>query len=150
MLEESSLLLRVTPADAGLDAAELEELALQLRRDLLDLGGTRVEREVAGPAPDGTRAIELVAAGIGFLVTGLSTVASAAQIAQFVQQWRSAHPRRRAVAVSVQERRTEHRQSGRRSALLIANGTYRDPAPDRADPRLLLQRRVRPGRVGAR
>ena len=127
--EEIRLLLRVTPSGAGLDAAELEELALQLRRDLLDLGGTRVEREASGPAPDGTRAIELVAAGIGFLVSGLSTVASAAQIAQFLQQWRSAHPRRRAVTISVEEAGAKAPSTGtRRSALLVANASYRDPA----------------------
>ncbi|MEV4895814.1 hypothetical protein AB0K48_41235, partial [Nonomuraea sp. NPDC055795] len=102
MSEGHDFSLRITPAGAGVDQAEVEELALQLRGDLLTSGIPGVTRVVEGPAPDGTRSAELIAGGIGFLVTGLSTAASVTQIADYVQRWRQAHPRRRRVVVSVE------------------------------------------------
>ncbi|MFI6294901.1 caspase family protein [Nonomuraea sp. NPDC050790] len=125
--------LRITPAGAGVDQAEVEELAIQLRRDLLASGIPGVTRVVEGPAPDGARSPELIATGIGFLVTGLSTAASVAQIADYVQRWRQAHPRRRRVVVAVEAGRTPDGSgtAGRRSALLVANAAYQDPGLSR-------------------
>jgi len=127
---ENSFSLRVTAVDADVDQAELEELALQLRQDLLTSGVPSVEREVAGPAQAGTRAVDLIVSGVGFLVTGLSTAASVAQLVDFIQRWREAHPRRRRVSVSVvggTAGPVERTRTGRRSALLVANAAYQDP-----------------------
>ena len=52
--------------DVGADAAELDDAALQLRRELLELDVEDVERPAGGPPPAGTRAVE--AALIGTLV----------------------------------------------------------------------------------
>lgn len=130
MPEEPSLSLRITPAESDVDLAEVEELAFQLRQDLLASGVPGVAREVAGPAPAGTRSVELIVAGLGFLVTGLSTAASAAQLADFVQRWREQHPRRRRVKVAVVAGHASPQKPagiGRRSALLVANAAYQDP-----------------------
>ncbi|HKT01939.1 MAG TPA: caspase family protein, partial [Rugosimonospora sp.] len=136
MAETSSFRLRITPAQADVDPAEVEELAIQLRQDLLASGVPGVARSAQGPAPGGTRAVELIAAGVGFLVTGLSTAASVAQIADYVQRWREAHPRRRRVEVSViagtaAGHVVARGVAGRRSALLVANAGYHDPGLSR-------------------
>jgi hypothetical protein len=133
MPDESQVKLWLTPLDGSVDAAELESLAVQLRQDLLKAGAARVERERQGSAPAGARSVELVAAGIGYLVTGLATVASAVQVAEFVQRWRQAHPRRQRVAVAVTPvaAAVSGVRAGRRSALLVANAAYVDPALSR-------------------
>lgn len=53
----------------GADDAELDSLTTRLRQELLELDVDEVERPSAGPAPDGSRAVELAAAGA--LVVGL-------------------------------------------------------------------------------
>ncbi|MFI6910322.1 caspase family protein [Nonomuraea sp. NPDC050394] len=136
MSEGHDFSLRITPAGAGVDQAEVEELAIQLRGDLLASGIPGVTRVVEGPAPDGSRSAELIASGIGFLVTGLTAAASVAQIADYVQRWRQAHPRRRRVMVSVEAGATSRAAgvsgtAGRRSALLVANAAYEDPGLSR-------------------
>ncbi|WP_157244970.1 caspase, EACC1-associated type [Nonomuraea typhae] len=155
MSEGHDFSLRITPAGAGVDQAEVEELALQLRRDLLASGLPGITRAVEGTAPDGTRSAELITAGIGFLVTGLSTAASVAQIADYVQRWREAHPRRRRVAVSVEAAggATASGTAGRRRALLVANAAYQDPGLSRlrspvSDVRALAEVLGAPG-IGA-
>ncbi|WP_030435409.1 hypothetical protein [Actinoplanes subtropicus] len=86
MTDETGISLRITSAAADVDPAEVEELALHLRRELLASGIPGVDRVAAGPAPEGTRAVELIAAGVGFLLTGLSAAAEAAQVADFVRR----------------------------------------------------------------
>ncbi|MFE0156168.1 caspase family protein [Nonomuraea sp. NPDC059007] len=141
-----------------MDQAEVEELAIQLRGDLLASGIPGVTRVVEGPAPDGTRSVELIAGGIGFLVTGLSAAASVAQIADYIQRWREAHPRRRRVVVSVEAGAAPRAAgvsgtAGRRSALLVANAAYQDPGLSRlrspvSDIRALAEVLGEPG-IGA-
>ncbi|MEV4759441.1 caspase family protein [Micromonospora sp. NPDC049559] len=136
MSDERGFSLRVTAAGADVDRTELEEIALQLRHDLLAAGVPGVERAAYGPAPEGTRSVELIAAAVGFVITGLSTAASAAQLAEFVQRWREAHPRRRKVEINIvtgtagivdPPAPAGPTRTGRRSALLVAGGEYRDP-----------------------
>lgn len=147
MADETSFVLRVTSTDPRADAAQLEELALQLRDELRSAGRYTVVRQPSGAAPDNARSAEAILAGVGFvLTTGLTTVAAAADIVTFVQDWRSRHPRRRRLSVSVADvdvsasdgtdavaaaigrRGTRVRgwPGRRRSALLIANATYVD------------------------
>ncbi|MBB5079478.1 caspase, EACC1-associated type [Nonomuraea endophytica] len=158
MSEGHDFSLRITPAGAGVDQAEVEQLAIQLRRDLLASGIPGVTRVVEGQAPDGTRSIELIATGIDFLVTGLSAAASVVQITDYVQRWREAHPRRRRVVVSVEAGATSGGSrvsgtAGRRTALLVANAAYRDPGLSRlrspvSDIRALAEVLGEPG-IGA-
>src|SRR5215468_12481218 len=101
MSDETGLSLRIAPASADVDQVEVEELALQLRQDLLASGIPGVERLATGPAPGGTRSVELVVAGIGYLITAVSTAASVASLADFVQRWLATHPRRRRVTIDV-------------------------------------------------
>src|SRR5262245_56345812 len=101
MSDETGLSLRIAPASTDVDQVEVEELALQLRQDLLASGIPGVERLAAGPAPEGTRSVELIAAGIGYLITALSAAVSVTQLADFVQRWLAAHPRRRQITVDV-------------------------------------------------
>jgi hypothetical protein len=89
--QRNRIVLHVAASGPDLDSAELEELALQLRRDLLDLGLAEVRAVKTGPAPEGARSVELIAASVGFVITALSTAASVAQVAQFVAEWRAAH-----------------------------------------------------------
>lgn len=127
MRETDSFSLRITAAAADVDAAEVEELALQLRQDLLASGAPQVERDTEGPAPAGTRSAELIVASISLLVGGVSFGADAAQLADFVKRWRAEQPSRRRVDVAVvAPPAAAVPRSGRRSALLVANGTYRD------------------------
>ncbi|MEV4179463.1 caspase family protein [Nonomuraea sp. NPDC049709] len=81
-----------------------------------------------------------------------------AQIADYVQRWRQAHPRRRRVLVSVETGTTSGGAAasgtvGRRSALLVANAAYQDPGLSRlrspvSDIRALAQVLGEPG-IGA-
>ncbi|MFI9552907.1 caspase, EACC1-associated type [Nonomuraea endophytica] len=154
MSEGHDFSLRITPAGAGVDQAEVEELAIRLRGDLLASGIPGVTRVVEGQAPDGTRSVELIATGIGFLVTGLSAAASVVQITDYVQRWRQEHPRRRRVVVSVASGgRGVSGTAGRRSALLVANAAYQDPGLSRlrspvSDIRALAEVLGEPG-IGA-
>ena len=132
MLEETSFSLRITAAEADVDPAEVEEFAIQLRQELLASGVPGVTRAVEGTRPGGTRGVEMIAAGVGFLVTGLSTAAAMAQLADYVQRWLEAHPRRRRFKVafvvgSTSAGAVASGATGRRSALLVANAAYQDP-----------------------
>jgi ABC-type branched-subunit amino acid transport system substrate-binding protein len=136
MSGEYRFVLRLSAAEDGLDPAELEELVLQLRRDLLDAGVSGLQVQQSGPAPEGTRAAELIAAGLAIVVNGLSTAAAAAQVAEFIRNWRSTHARRRGLAVDVDAAPVSpstaavaaRPESHQRSALLVANASYSDPA----------------------
>lgn len=69
----SQISLRVEAIDAGPDGPEaIEEFAQQLRAALSDLGVRRVDQVAAEPAPEGTRALELLAV-CGFVITLVQT-----------------------------------------------------------------------------
>jgi len=137
----------VIPAGGPVDAGELEEIAAELRHELLALGVASVDRVPDELAPPGARAIELVAA-IGFLVSATSTAASLTTILEFLQRWRARHARAQSVAVTVDDievdgdtaidahatarvtglRGNRAQRTTGRSALIVANAEYRDPA----------------------
>ena len=71
------------------DARELEELTSKLRRELLRLDVDAVERAPAGPAPDGTRAVDLAAIGTLLVTIGKGAAALAPLVAA-VRSWLSA------------------------------------------------------------
>jgi hypothetical protein len=62
MADQAATLLVELDAE-GADDQELDEMTTRLRRQLLDLDVDRVERPSAGPAPPGTRAVEIAAVG---------------------------------------------------------------------------------------
>ncbi|MGH8904712.1 MAG: hypothetical protein ACRDYA_24280 [Egibacteraceae bacterium] len=74
--------------DAGLDAdaAELAELAVRLREQLLELDIERADPVTAGPAPPGTRAGEILVAGALTVMLALSKKLLTA-LTEAVQSW---------------------------------------------------------------
>ena len=87
MAGPESLELRV---DLGLDpeadALELDDAALNLREELLELDVDAVERPVSGPPPEGAKAIETTLVGTLIVLAGKEAIAAAVQQ---VRQWLS-------------------------------------------------------------
>src|SRR5687768_13776959 len=80
----------VTGPNSAADDAELEQLTLALREEILQLDEVdSVEQASAGPAPDGTRAIELAA--IGALLVSAAPGA-ATKVFQLVRAWLKGRP----------------------------------------------------------
>jgi hypothetical protein len=97
----------VTVEEAGADPARLEELALQLRTELLDTDARDVTRLHEGEAPPGTRAAELAAVG-GLLVSTATSLTSLSQIIDVVRQWlRRGHPQQPGAESPAQGRSVE-------------------------------------------
>ncbi len=74
--------------DAGpdADAAELAELAVRLREQLLGLDIERADPVTAGPAPPGTRAGEIIVAGAMTVMLALSS-GLLTELVKTVQLW---------------------------------------------------------------
>jgi hypothetical protein len=144
-LSEFRLRLSGEP-ERAVDPQELEQLALELRRELVDLSGVAgVDRVAEGPSPDGTRSVELVALGVTYMIKTVSVATDLVKIIEFVKAWlvRRAAPRgltltidgvrvevetpAAEVAAPVLLRAGSARTAGRR-ALIVANATYEDPA----------------------
>lgn len=79
----------VTGPESAEDDAELEQLALALRAEILELDAvSAVEQASAGPAPDGTRAVDVAAIG-SLVVSIVPGVQAAAKVLEVVQRWLS-------------------------------------------------------------
>ena len=79
--------VRVDLYDEELDPAEVDELTLALRRELLELDDVEdVAAATAGAAPPGSRAIGLIAIG-GLIVSAKPTVEAIAKIVGVVRDW---------------------------------------------------------------
>jgi hypothetical protein len=90
-MEPGQLQLRVEVGlEADADAQDLDDEAAQLRRELLELD-VDVERPTEGPAPPGTKAVEV--AILGTLLVGLSREAIAA-VVRTIESWASRRPDR--------------------------------------------------------
>lgn len=80
----------VTGPDSEADDAELEQLALALREEILQLDEvSAVEHPSAGPAPEGVKAVELAA--IGALLVSVAPQA-ASKVFQLVRAWLAGRP----------------------------------------------------------
>jgi hypothetical protein len=90
---ESALALQLS--EPGSDAERLDELATQLREELLALDVDDVERVSAGAAPPDTRAIDLALIG-ALLVTAKQSTDVVAHVVDTVRAWlkRSPEPTR--------------------------------------------------------
>jgi hypothetical protein len=88
-----SLAIQLTEPDA--EAERLEELTIELRRELLELDVDDVARVQEGDAPPGSRSIELAAIG-ALLVTMNQTTDVLTHIVSTVRDWlrRSPEPKR--------------------------------------------------------
>ena len=88
-------LLQVTAVDDDLGGPEaVEEFALALRGELADLQVTRVDQVPAGPAPEGTRAVEVIAT-FGLLLTAVQTVAALPAVVAAIRQFAAGYAQRR-------------------------------------------------------
>lgn len=77
----------VTGPDSEADEAEIEQLTLALREEILQLDEVNaVEQATAGPAPDGVRSGELAAIG-SLVVTAVPGVKAAVNILQVIRSW---------------------------------------------------------------
>lgn len=124
----------------------VEEFATELRQELSDLDVTRIDWVPGAPAPDGTRALEVIAA-MEFLVTAVQTVEALTKIVRALRRVAARYARRRAVRLVIAgtevdlaaasqddlERVVESllarpgtTRAGTRSALIIANARYDD------------------------
>lgn len=76
--------LRIDADEAGADDEERTLLAGRLRRELLDADVDAVEPVAAGPAPDGSKGVELAA--VGALLVSLAPNALTA-VVDLVRRW---------------------------------------------------------------
>jgi hypothetical protein len=88
---ETALLVELFDADA--DPERLDQLTQALRRELLELDVDSVDQATAGPAPEGTRGLELAAIG-ALLVQAATTSEMLVKVVGVVRGWlRSGPPR---------------------------------------------------------
>ena len=88
---ETDLLVELFDADA--DPERLDQLTQALRRELLELDVDGVDQATAGPAPEGTRGLELAAIG-ALLVKAATTSDMLVKVIGVVRGWlRSGPPR---------------------------------------------------------
>ena len=84
-MSEPAIAVRLEIAlESDAEAIELQDAASQLRRELLELDVDKVEAPAGGPAPPGTRAVEV--AEIGTLLVAAGKVAIG-PIVQVIQGW---------------------------------------------------------------
>lgn len=77
----------VTGPESAEDSAELEQLTLALRAEILELDDVSgVEQATAGPAPEGAKGIDVAAIG-SLVVSVVPGVQAAAKVVEVVQRW---------------------------------------------------------------
>jgi hypothetical protein len=92
--------LVVSLDEGGADAERLEQLTLALRRELLQLEIDDVEPVRTGPAPEGTRALDVTAVG-ALLVTLTSSAAALASVVDTVRGWLNQGSQGRSVELTI-------------------------------------------------
>jgi hypothetical protein len=78
--------LRIDVVDERADAEEADDLATSLRMDLLELDVDSVSPVLAGPAPSGSKGLELVAVG-ALLVRLKESVPLVRSVVTTVREW---------------------------------------------------------------
>jgi hypothetical protein len=142
--------LRVTAADgAAADPAVIEQFALDLRAELSDGDIARIDQIVAGPAPEGARALEILAA-FEFIITMVEAGEAVGKILAAIRRVAGRYAERRQrlkvtvadVEIDLATATDEQRRmvidaiaaqvappaAGVRRALIIANKEFDDPA----------------------
>ena len=79
-------------AGSDADVEEVAELTSQLRQELLELDVEAVDLARSGPAPDGTKAVDVLA--IGGLILTLAKSSALGHVVAAVQGWLSRDSRR--------------------------------------------------------
>ncbi len=86
--------------EGGADAERLEHLTIAVRRELVQLEVDNVEPVRAGPAPEGTRALDVTAVG-ALLVTLTSSTAALAGVVDTMRKWLLQGSRGRTVELTI-------------------------------------------------
>lgn len=86
MVQDPGTGMLVELFDSDVDPEQLDELTQSLRRELLDLDVDSVEQATAGPAPAGTRGLELAAIG-ALLVQAQATADLLTKVVGVVRGW---------------------------------------------------------------
>src|SRR5436190_18104808 len=146
----SQFSLRIAAVDGDLgDAAATEEFAHELREALADLDVTRIDAVPAGPAPEGTRGLEVLAV-LSFVITAVQAGEALTKVVKTIRQVAARYAERRqrirltVEGVDVDLAKASDADVGRvvqrllalpatagtgvRSALVVANARYDDPA----------------------
>ena len=93
MTEDPSQLEINLSVDDDVSSLELEELTAAVRRELLLLDVSSVDRVSGGPAPEGAKGIELAA--IGALIVNLGKATPVlGQVVEVIQAWAARAPNR--------------------------------------------------------
>ena len=92
--------LMVSVDEGGADSERMEQLTLALRRELLQLDVEDVEPVRTGPAPEGTRAIDVAAVGT-LLVTLTSSAAALTGVVNTVRGWLAQGSQGRTVELTI-------------------------------------------------
>ena len=92
--------LMVSVDEGRADSERMEQLTLALRRELLQLDVEDVEPVRKGPAPDGTRAIDVAAVGT-LLVTLTSSAAALTGVVNTVRGWLAQGSQGRTVELTI-------------------------------------------------
>ena len=82
--------------DDDLSAYEFDELTAALQRELLQLDVDSVDRVSAGPAPDGSRGVDLAALGALLVQVGKAAPVLG-QVVDVIEAWAARSPKRTAV-----------------------------------------------------
>ena len=93
MIEDPSRLEINLNVNDDLSPLEMEELTAAMRRELLHLDVESVDRVSGGPAPDGSRGIELAAIGALLVNLGKATPVLG-QVVAVIQAWAARSPNR--------------------------------------------------------
>jgi hypothetical protein len=146
----SQFSLRIAAVDGDLgDAATAEEFAHELRAALADLDVTRIDPVPSGPAPEGTRGLEVLAV-LSFLITAVQAGEALTKVVKTIRHVAARYAERRqriqltvegvdvdlAKASDADVGRVVQRllalptaaSTGVRSALVVANARYDDPS----------------------
>lgn len=92
--------LMVSVDEGGADSERMEQLTLALRRELLQLDVEDVEPVRTGPAPEGTRAIDVAAVGT-LLVSLTSSAAALTGVVNTVRGWLAQGSQGRTVELTI-------------------------------------------------
>ena len=86
----------ICQVDDDLSTYEFDELTAALQRELLQLDVDGVERVSAGPAPDGSRGVDLAALGALLVQVGKAAPVLG-QVVDVIQAWAARSPKRTCV-----------------------------------------------------
>jgi 2-keto-3-deoxy-L-rhamnonate aldolase RhmA len=99
-MDSSATMVVHVDARGDVDEEELEELTSQLRRELEQLDVDEVERPVVGEAPEGTRALDVLALGT-LVVKLVQSAQPLREVVQTVRRWLGNQPNNSSVRIEM-------------------------------------------------